>query len=203
MQDAPVMMLLMMALAIYLAKAWRDDLREHLAGTARGGGLPGATPASARACLWAGAGALVILALETGGELALGISTEQSKVTALFGLYTLAAVVIEEVIFRGYLVIEGRGARLRWTGIIAASVIFAALHPFLWQWDDDGFQLTLTLKGWFSTAMVFLASLWFYAVRFASWNPARSLLPCFVAHAVKNVGVFAIKGAQGFVVGWW
>ena len=77
------------------------------------------------------------------------------------------------------------------------------MHPFLWTWGDDGFEWTFTAKGWFSTVMVFAASLWFYAVRFATWNPERSLLPCFVAHGVKNLGVFAIKGAQGFVVGWW
>jgi hypothetical protein len=29
------------------------------------------------------------------------------------------------------------------------------------------------------------------------------LLPCFVAHAAKNLGVFAIKYAEGFVGGWW
>jgi len=50
---------------------------------------------------------------------------------------------------------------------------------------------------------VFAGSLWFYAVRFASWNPQRSLLPCFAAHAAKNLGVIAVKAAQGFVVGWW
>jgi hypothetical protein len=40
-------------------------------------------------------------------------------------------------------------------------------------------------------------------VRFFGLNPQRSLLPCFVAHAAKNLGVLAIKYVQGFVGGWW
>jgi membrane protease YdiL (CAAX protease family) len=203
MNEAPVMLIMMIGLGVYLAKAWLDDRRDHIAGTARGQGLPGATPASTRACFWAGGGAVILLLVETGGEMALGLTAEQSKITVLFGLYTLAAAVIEEIVFRGYLVIEGRGARLRRLGTVAASLVFALVHPFLWTWGDDGFEWTFTAKGWFSTVMVFAASLWFYAVRFATWNPERSLLPCFVAHGVKNLGVFAIKGAQGFVVGWW
>ena len=145
----------------------------------------------------------LILAFETVGELALGIAGEQSRITLLFGFYTLIAAIIEEVIFRGYLVIEGRGRRALIAGVIGASLLFALLHPFLWKWDDDGFALNLTLKGWWSFATVFLGSLWFYACRFASWNPSRSLLPCFVAHLTKNLGVFIIKAAQGFVGGAW
>ena len=53
------------------------------------------------------------------------------------------------------------------------------------------------------TAAVFAVSLWFYTVRFFGLNPQRSLLPCFMAHATKNLGVLAIKYAQGFVGGWW
>jgi hypothetical protein len=88
-------------------------------------------------------------------------------------------------------------------------VLFSLLHPFLWQWEGgwlwDGGRLTLTLtaKGLFSTAAVFTSSLWFYYVRFMSANPARSLIPCFTAHATKNLGVCAVKAAQGFVAGWW
>ena len=46
-------------------------------------------------------------------------------------------------------------------------------------------------------------SLWFYAVRFFPLNPTRSLLPCVAAHATKNLGVIALKYAQGFGDGWW
>jgi len=123
--------------------------------------------------------------------------------TVMFGFYSLIAAFIEELIFRGFVVIEGKGNALRWAGIVGASLVFAAIHPFLWQWEDGVFTWTFTAKGWFSTAAVFGASLWFYTVRFASFNPNRSLLPCVVAHATKNLGVFAIKGIQGFIVGWW
>lgn len=203
MSDQPLLLVLLIAAAAYVAKLWRDDCRAARAGRADPRALPGATPAPPRAVVLAIVGALVLLALETWGEIRLGIAGEQSRMTVLFGLYTLAAAVIEEVIFRGYLVIEGRGAVARGAGIVAASLAFALLHPFLWAWDDAGFRWTVGLKGWFSTAAVFAGSLWFYAARFASWNPQRSLLPCFAAHAAKNLGVIAIKAAQGFVVGWW
>ncbi len=203
MSDQPLVLVLMIAAAAYVAKLWRDDCRAAQTGQPHPRALPGATPAPRRAVLIAVAGALVLLALETWGEIRLGIAGEQSRMTALFGLYTLAAAVIEEVIFRGYVVIDGRGAVARWAGIVGASLVFAALHPFLWIWDDAGFRWTVGLKGWFSTAAFFACSLGFYTVRFAAWNPERSLLPCFAAHAAKNLGVIAIKAAQGFLIGWW
>jgi hypothetical protein len=61
----------------------------------------------------------------------------------------------------------------------------------------------LSAKGIYTTAVVFVTSLWFYFVRFAAWNPRRSLLPCFAAHAAKNAGVVAVKAGTGFVAGWW
>ena len=204
MNENPVALVVMGAIGLYVAWLWWTDLQAHRAAPdAPPTGLPGATPAPARALWIAAGGAALILAFETLGELALGIAGEQSRITLLFGFYTLVAAIIEEVIFRGYLVIEGRGRRALIAGVIGASLLFALIHPFLWKWDDDGFALNLTLKGWWSFATVFLGSLWFYACRFASWNPSRSLLPCFVAHLTKNLGVFLIKGAQGFVGGAW
>ena len=92
---------------------------------------------------------------------------------------------------------------MTWAAAVGASAIFAALHPFLWRWDDAGFALTFGAKGWFSSAAVFATSLWLYAARLAPWNPQRSLLPCFAAHAAKNLGVVAVKLATGFVGGLW
>lgn len=189
-----------------LVKWWLDDYRLFRRGekspTAKP--LPGATPASLPACALAAGGALVLLAVETGGEYALGLTAQQSRMTVLFGLYTLGAALMEEVIFRGYLVVENRGRGGLIAGIIGASLGFAALHPFLWEWSDAGLVLRLReTKAWFSTGMIFLGSLWFYAVRFMPLNPQRSLLPCFAAHLAKNAGVFVIKYAQGFVSGWW
>ncbi len=205
----PLFLILMIAASLYMVHLWRSDYRAAQAGRAEPRALPGATPASLVACVIAAIGALVILAAETIGEIQLGLSEQQSSITVLFGIYTLVAAFIEELIFRGFIVIEGRGPKLRWLGIVAASVLFASLHPFLWEWKggwlwtDGRLELTLTAKGWFSTITVFISSLWFYSVRFARFNPRHSLLPCFTAHATKNLGVFAIKAVQGFISGIW
>ena len=69
----------------------------------------------------------------------LGLSAEQSQVTVLFSLYSiLGAPVIEEVLFRGYLVIENRGRAALWAGVVGISLLFALLHPFLWKWKGEG-----------------------------------------------------------------
>lgn len=205
----PLFLIIMIAASLYMIHLWRSDYRAARDGRAEPQALPGATPAPLIACVVAAIGALVILAAETVGEIRLGLSDQQSSMTVLFGIYTLVAAFIEELIFRGFIVIDGRGAVLRWTGVFAASVLFTLLHPFLWDWqggwiwDGGRLELTLTAKGWFSAAMVFLSSLWFYTMRFSRLNPRHSLLPCVTAHATKNLGVFAIKAAQGFVSGLW
>lgn len=203
MNNHPVLLVVLIAAGVFIGKLWLDDARAARAGRPNPRALPGASFASGRAVGIAVAGVLLLLVVETVGEQMLGISAQQSHITALLAVYTLAAAVIEEVIFRGYIVIEGRGAAVRWAGILAASAAFALLHPFLWEWEESGFALTPTLKGAFSTAIVFAISLWLYAVRFARWNPTRSLLPCIAAHAAKNAGVIAIKAAQGYFEGWW
>lgn len=202
MSDQPLLLVLLTAVGVYIVKLWRDDLRHAAAGQPQSSALPGATPAPARAIAVGVLGALVLLALETWGEIRLGLADEQSSMTALFGLYTLSAAFIEEIIFRGYIVVTKRGPLVQWLAIVGASALFALLHPFLWSWEDE-FTLTLTAKGAFSTTMAFLFSLWFYAARFMRLNPTRSLLPCFAAHLAKNIGVIAIKGVQGFLAGWW
>ncbi|MFI5357040.1 MAG: type II CAAX prenyl endopeptidase Rce1 family protein, partial [Opitutales bacterium] len=165
MTSNPLLLLLMTAASVYLGRLWWSDLRRAEAGQALPHALPGAAPAPPRAWLLASLGSLVLLAAETGGELSLGLAGSQTRLTALQALYTLSAPVIEEIVFRGYLVIEGRGLAARRAGIVAASILFALLHPFLWQWDH-GWAWTPTVKGVFSTAAVFASSLWFYAVRY-------------------------------------
>ena len=203
MNDQPVMLVLLIVAGLYVMNLWRHDYRAQLAGQPHPRAMPGATPAPLRANLIAAAGALLLLTAETWGEIRLGLSEQQSKITGLFAAYTLIAAFVEELMFRVFIVIEGRGNALRWAGVVGASVVFAALHPFLWQWESDAFTWTLTAKGWFSTAVVFASSLWFYTVRFAGFNPQGSLIPCIVAHATKNLGVIIIKGASGFLVGWY
>lgn len=201
--DDPWVLLLLLGGSAYAAKLWRDDYRAARAGTPAKQPLPGATTCSILAIVAAAAGALVLLAIETGGEYALGIVEQQSRITALFGLYTLAAAFVEELVFRGFVVIENRGRAALLASIVGASLIFALIHPFLWRWEDGQLHWQTDTKAWFSFAMVLAGSLWFYTVRFWRLNPAHSLLPCIAAHAAKNLGVFGIKFAQGFVEGWW
>jgi CAAX protease family protein len=199
-----LLLLLLFGVSIWFARRWMIDYRAALAGKPSEVALPGSTPASGRAVAVASVGTLCILAAETGGEHVLGLSVEQSTMTALFGLYSiLGAPIIEEVVFRGYLVIEDRGRVVLWAGVVAVSLLFALLHPFLWEWNGKGFTILFNTKAWFSTLAIFASSLWFYTVRFFRLNPQRSLLPCIVAHAVRNLGVFAIKYVEGFVGGWW
>ena len=179
----------MTAAGIYGGKLWNDDRRSAQAGAANPRALPGATNAPGRAVLIAIAGGWVILAAETIGESALGLAAQQSRMTWLFALYSVAgAPIIEELIFRGWLVVENRGRAMMGGAALGASVGFAALHPFLWRWDDAGFAFTFDAKGWFSATAVFATSLWLYVTRLAAWNPSRSLLPCFAAHAAKILG---------------
>lgn len=186
-----------------VAKWWLDDYLAARQGSPRPQAFPGATPASVLTLLIAAGGALLLLAAETAGEYALGLTAQQTSMTALFGLYTLMAAFAEELIFRGYLVVANRGRPALIFGIVGASLAFALLHPFLWTWQAGTWHLNVSGKAWFSTAAVFAGSLWFYAVRFLPNNPTRSLLPCVAAHVTKNLGVFAIKYVQGFVSGWW
>ncbi len=200
----PLLLLLSIVGGLYAGRLWLQDRRTAAAGRPAPGALPGATPAPVRAVVIAVAGALALLAAETAGEIGLGVAAEQARITWLFAVYSVAAApIIEELIFRGWLVVEKGGRSLQWTAAAGASVAFALLHPFLWRWDDAGFAWTAGLKGWFSTLVVFLMSLWLYAARLASWNPRHSLLPCFAAHSAKNLGVVAIKAATGYATGWW
>jgi membrane protease YdiL (CAAX protease family) len=202
-QDDPWLLGGMILAGGVVAGWWWSDLRAAANGTPEPRAFPGATPANARALLIAIAGAVVLLGLETAGEHALGLTAVQSRMTVLFALYTLVAAVGEELVFRGYLVMEGRGRAALVAGIVAASAAFALIHPFLWRWEEGALQFQSDRKAWFSTLWVFLGSLWFYAVRFMPLNPTRSLLPCFAAHLAKNAGVIGIKYAQGFLAGWW
>ena len=203
MENKPWMIALMIAVAAYITKLWYDDYVAARRQQPNPRGLPGAVPAPSGAIIVAVLGAWVLLAAETWGELALGVAEKQTKITWLFAIYTLLAGVIEEIIFRGYLVIEKRGRAMLWAGIVGASLLFAALHPFLWRWKDGALSFDFGTKGWFSTLVVFGSSLWFYCVRFARNNPAHSLLPCFAAHVGKNLGVIVVKLSQGYLAGFW
>lgn len=201
--DNPLLILGMLAAAAVVGWMWWGDLQAHRRGQPNPRALPGAVPCSRAAVVLAVVGALVLVGAETLGEAVLGLTDQQKTITMLFGLYTLAAAVVEEIVFRGFLVVTGRGRALLVASVVGFSALFALAHPFLWEWEEGKLSFVFTAKAWFSTGAIFVGSLWFYFVRFMPANPAHSLWPCFAAHFAKNAAVFGIKGAQGFVVGWW
>ena len=204
----PVGVALFCGVSLWLARMWIREAKENPTANA----LPGATPCPWLAVAIAITGTLILLALETWGEIRLGISAEQKDVSWLALPMFAAAAFTEEVIFRGYLVAERRGNAVRWASIFLFALIFALLHDHLWSFEMpedcssgffaavyEGFSLNFSLKAFFSTGFIFVGALWFYFVRFFKWNPHASLLAPVMAHLVKNVAVFAIKLAQGHV----
>jgi uncharacterized protein len=203
----PLFLVFGICMAAYFARLWWLDTRTSRSregSPIANGGLPGATLPTPRAIVIGVVGALILVAVETWGELALGVSGEQSEITVLFAIYSvLGAAIVEELVFRGFIVVDGKGSRWLIASTTGASVLFALAHPHLWKWEDGAFSWHLDTKGWFSTISLFVGSIWFYMCRFASWNSSRSLLPCFAAHAGKNLAVVLIKLAQGFIIGLW
>ena len=200
MSDNPVAILLYLGVAGYVLYLYLVDFRSTRAGNvADGNSMPGASAMPASALIIGVCVALLILAVETSGEIVLGISSEQSQMAWYFLFASLAAGVIEEVIFRGYLVVSKRGRAALITSCVGFSLVFALIHGHLWS-TENGFDFTFTTKGVFSTSILFFNSLWFYLVRFGPWNPTQSIFPCMLAHACSNLGVFIIKLYQGFVV---
>lgn len=202
MNESPFMVLLYVGVAAYVGYMYWGDYQSNQASEQPDpGGMPGAT--SARWGLYGIGviGALLILAAETGGEIALGIASEQSEMVWYFVFAILGAGIVEEVIFRGYLVVDSKGRAALIGSCVGFSLIFAIIHGHFWSNEEgQAFAWTFTTKAFFTTGILLANSLWFYALRFGSWNKNRSLFPCMLAHAASNFGVFAVKWAQGFVV---
>ncbi len=206
------MLLAVVGLTVYVFYVWLGDFRRGQKGEFDARTFPGAVPCSPTAAGVAVVGALALLGLETGGEYGLGISGQQSNISVLFLLAMISAAFGEELVMRGFLVVTTRGKAVLIGSIFGFSVLFALMHPFLWDWkspvDGQPKQLVFdfSLKAWWSTAMIFVFSLWLYAMRFPvrrpKLNPRNSLIPCIAAHLAKNLGVFVIKLAQGHVSGW-
>lgn len=176
-----------LALGAGVLHLWTRQLRS---GSAEADAFwPGASRCSWTAVAWASAGVIALTLLETGVEIRLGVTAEQSSIRPHFLMAMLGASVVEEMAFRGFAApahLSGRGL----AGLaLAGSAVFAAFH---------GHGVADT-KGLVSTGSAFAVSLWLYACRFGPFNPSRSLLPSMAAHAVRNLAVFGIKDAQGFV----
>ena len=202
MNESPFMVLLYVGVAAYVGYMYWGDYQSNQASEQPDPrGMPGATSASWGLYGIGVIGALLILAAETGGEIALGIASEQSEMVWYFVFAILGAGIVEEVIFRGYLVVDSKGRAALIGSCVGFSLIFAIIHGHFWSNEEgQAFAWTFTTKAFFTTSILLANSLWFYALRFGSWNKNRSLFPCMLAHATSNFGVFAVKWAQGFVV---
>ena len=202
MNESPFMVLLYVGVAAYVGYMYWGDYQSNQASEQLDPrGMPGATSASWGLYGIGVIGALLILAAETGGEIALGIASEQSEMVWYFVFAILGAGIVEEVIFRGYLVVDSKGRAALIGSCVGFSLIFAIIHGHFWSNEEgQAFAWTFTTKAFFTTGILLANSLWFYALRFGPWNKNRSLFPCMLAHAASNFGVFAVKLAQGFVV---
>lgn len=199
MTENPIMILAYLGIAGYVLNMYLGDYKAARSGNDAGNPMPGATAFGWEVSLVGVIGSLILLGAETGGEIALDVVAEQSEMVwyALFAI--LAAGVVEEIIFRGFLVIDKKGKAALIASCVGFSLGFAVIHAHLWSMED-GFEWTFTAKAWFSTAILFANSLWWYAVRFGPWNPTNSIFPCMIAHAASNFGVFCVKLAQGYVI---
>ena len=208
--DSPLNILIYLAIALYVGYLYRNDFLAEKAGQPNPKAMPGATDASTGLFVIGVVGALLILAVETIGEIILGISSEQSDVVWFLVFASLAAGIVEEVVFRGFLVVENRGRTALIASCTGFSLLFALLHPYLWEFDypEDvavwrfwlaDFNLMLTPKAFFTTTILFVNSIWFYVLRFGRWNQKRSLFPSMLAHSVSNLGVYVVKWMQGHV----
>ena len=85
--------------------------------------------------------------------------------------------------------------------ILAGSLVFMLLHGHVASFEDGTLRLNDDPKSLVSAGSAFAVSCWLYLCRFNPLNPGRSLAPSLAGHAVRNLAVFGIKDAQGFV-GW-
>lgn len=197
MLDNPVFAVLYFCGAAYVFYLWLSDLRLQ---DKPKNAFPGAEYAPKKLILFAAAGGIVLVLLQTLAEIIFGVSGEQSELSywAIFSI--CAAAFVEELIFRGYIVVQNKGRAALCASIVFFSIIFALLHPFLWDYTSEGgFVWDISKKQILSTVFIFINSLYFYCLRFNSFNSKRSLIPCFAAHLACNLSVYAIKICQGFI----
>lgn len=188
--DATAAALLYTLLAAAVLAGWtRESLRRSRT-SAPEGFWPGTTRAPAAAHFAAASAMLLITVAESVVEIRTGVSERQSVLTGLSLLSLIAAAVVEETVFRGFAApswLTGPGLL---GAVLGGSAVFALIH---------GFDVS-NAQGRISLAFAFVTSLGLYVARFNPLNPGRSLAPCFTAHIVRNLAVFGIKWAQGFVV---
>lgn len=187
--DATAAALLYALLAAAVLTGWARETSRRSRTSAGEGFWPGTTRAPAAAHFAAAAAMLLITVAESVVEIRTGVAGSQSVLTGLSLLSLISAAVVEETVFRGFAAPGWLTGPSLLGAVTAGSVVFALIHGF----DPS------TVQGRISLAFAFVTSLGLYVARFNPLNPARSLAPCFTAHIVRNLAVFGIKWAQGFV----
>ena len=181
--------LLYCALGLFVLIAWARERRKRTTSGEPEKFWPGTTYAPSAAYYVAAAGAILITIAEAAVEKRAGLTELQDRLPAIFIFQLLGASVVEEMLFRGFVAPGELFGRKLLALMIVGSLIFALIHNFDLSEPE----------GQVNALFAFITSLWLYVVRFNPMNPDRSLLPCFTAHIVRNLAVFGIKWAQGFV----
>jgi hypothetical protein len=181
--------LLYCALGLFVLVAWARERRKRVLTGEPEKFWPGTTHAPAGAYFIAAAGVILITIAEAAVEKRADLTALQEKIAPVFIFQMLGASVVEEMLFRGFVAPGEWFGRKLLALIVIGSLVFALIHNF---------DLS-NAEGRVNAAFAFITSLWLYVVRFNPLNPDRSLLPCFMAHTVRNLAVFGIKWAQGFV----
>ncbi len=207
-QDDPTFAIINFAIAAYLFYLWLTDFKFYSRqGETKKGLLEGAKPVSLRFCAIAICLSLLLLGVHTFSEISFGVQAQQTSVAPWALISWIGAAFVEELIFRGYLVIQNKGRALLLGSILLASVVFALGHPFMWDYTvgegasvfDGVWSFKFSAQSILATLAVFECSLLFYLLRFIPANKNRSLIPCVCAHCAYNIGVFTVKASQGFV----
>jgi len=169
--------------------AWAKEVQQRKIKASAEGFWPGTTSSSLASVLLSVSGILLITLAESCVEIRYQVAHEQSSLVAIALLSLLGAAVVEEIVFRGFVApAHLTGLKLLMV-VLIGSAVFALFH---------GFNLSTT-QGKISFIFAFLTSVWLYFARFNPLNSQRSLLPCLVGHCVRNLAVFGIKWAQGFI----
>lgn len=191
--------ILSVAAAAIVIFFWATDYRRWKSGAPFERALPGATGASWKLVRLSVLVSIGIAAVQILGEYALGVTGTLSPIPAYLILPLLGAGIVEELIFRGYLVIEKKGRRTMIVSIVFFSIASALVHGHLLAKVDYGFRMTFAPASIWWTLILVVNSLWWYTVRFLPSNKDKSLLPCFAGHMASTLVIFLVRMVQGCV----
>ena len=178
------------ALGMVVVWGWRREYKRRKI-TGEGESFwPGTSTTPVGSILIIVAGVLLITIAETCVEKRFGVTDSQSYLPAVYLFAMMGAAIVEETVFRGFAAPANLSGIKLLAVIFIGSLVFAFIH---------GFDITET-KGQISTLFAFIVSIWLYVARFNPLNKNRSIAPCYWGHIVRNLAVFGIKWAQGFII---